>query len=120
MSFYGRLFYVYFTHLVDTFQNVFHSRLLETEGREMEVMSMVHGSTLLLRRGELLDRRMSGGLYKVRRSLRSLVNHEWRRLVLIGVSITLMTSQIINSKTFKRHAEIFNQNRTCYMGYLAT
>ena len=108
MSFYGHLFYIYFTHMLDAFQIVFHSRLLETEKRKMEIMSMVHGSTLLLRRGELLDKKMSGGLGKMGGLLRKSVSHEWRRLALIGVSVTLMISQMIKSKTFKRHAEIFN------------
>ena len=58
MSFYGHLFYIYFTHMLDAFQIVFHSRLVETERRKMEVMSMVHGSTLLLRK-EVLDKKIS-------------------------------------------------------------
>ena len=106
--------------MLDAFQIVFYSRLSETERRKMEIMSMVHGSTLLIRRGELLDKKMSGDLCNVERLLRDSVSHDWRRLLLIGVSITLMISQMIKSKPFKRHAEIFNQKWTCYLRYLAT
>ena len=114
------IYYVYFTHMLDTFQIVFHSRLSETARRKMEIMGMVHGSTLLLRKGEVLDKKMSGSLCKVERLLRNSLSHEWRRLVLIGVSITLMISQMIKIKTFMRHAEIFNQKQTCYLRYLVT